>query len=39
MSFNEELKFIFKEKIKITETNNKKIAKLLARGEVIADFH
>ncbi len=40
MSFNEkELKFIFKEKkLKITKTNNKKIAKLLARGEVIARF-
>jgi len=40
MSFNEkELKFIFKEKkLKITKTNNKKIAKLLARGEIIARF-
>ena len=40
MSFNEkELKFIFKEKkLKITKTNNKKIAKLLAKGEVIARF-
>ena len=40
MSFSEkELKFIFKEKkLKITKTSNKKIAKLLARGEVIARF-
>ena len=36
---DEELKFIFKEKnLKVIKTNNKKIAKLLSKGEIIARF-